>query len=386
MISDELWKIADDLRRSGRLTIAEIIRIAKEHAIKITLDDVRQFAPLLGAHSQWVVPSTLVDVCVILAASAKPRSVLDPWAGVGSLIVPVAEATKADRAVAINPNREEVEAGVYLAGKANVAWRSDEPLSVLAGNEDSYDLIVSCPPFGYRSRQAEVTIDDVRVRDDYGNQIIATATNRLSENGLGIVVITPSTLFKSHPNCLVASLERLGLFIQALLHLPNGFFATTTIDAYVALISRNRPEDLFVGEIRELKAHNKLLLANLKRRITGEDLSLGRLVNRDTFRGYRQEESSGAINRLAQRSGLAGVALRHLAVEINLTKGRDPSSFPRRENAIYLPLIGKSKARASTADLSLMAHNYAQIVLDQDKAVASYMASYFNSALGQLVT
>jgi type I restriction-modification system DNA methylase subunit len=238
VISDQLWKIAEGLRGKG-LTLPEIVRVAKAQGITVTLDHVRQFAPLLGSQGQWTIPSTLVDVCVRIASLASPQSVLDPWAGVGSLIVPVADATGAVTVVAINPNREEVEAAAYLGGAANVEWHAGEPLSVLAADVRSYDLIVSCPPFGFRAADRELAIGDVRIRDDYGNQIIAAALAKLSQKGLGIAVITASTILAARSNGLFANLQRLGLSVDALLHLPNGFFPSTAIDAYVALISRN---------------------------------------------------------------------------------------------------------------------------------------------------
>ncbi len=52
---------------------------------------------------------------------------------------------------------------------------------------------------------------------------------------------------------------------------------------------------------------------------------------------------------------------------------------------MYLPRIGRSHAIASLADLQLKPHNYIQIVLDQEKVNAEYLAHFFNTTLGQKI-
>lgn len=367
------------------MNLAEIVGHARSQGLEVTLDDLRQFGPLLRSQGQWVMPSALVDVVVDLARKQKPHRVLDPWARHGDLIVPVSAAVGPAVATAITVSRDDAEIGSYLSGVAKVTWLNQEPLDALSRDASEYDLVVAYPPFGARNGDPNVTIADVVVTDDYGNRIAAAALSKLSASGQGIVVLSPATIFAPRPSGLLRSLGRLDLHLNSLLHLPAGFFPQTSIETYVAVISRLETRDVFAGEIRDLKSHNESLLRNLASRAKGADLSLGALVEMDGFRGYRQYEADTAIARVAQRSGLSGTLLKNIAVEINLTKESEPSSFPERENAVYLPLIGKSKALASRTDLTLKAHNYAQIVIDSEKALAPYAASYYNAALGRLV-
>jgi hypothetical protein len=340
--------------------------------------------PLLASRGEWTIPAALVDVFVRLAVAVEANRVLDPWARTGAIIIPVAQATNPAVAVALAATPGEAEAGEYLSTGIGVDWRSGDPLVALATDSATYDLVVSCPPFGYRATSRDLHVGDAVIKDDYGNQIVAAALAKLSVSGTGAVVVSPATAVARKANGLLPSLNALGLHLHALLHLPNGFFAGTGIDSYLAIIRRAASEGLFVGEIRDLRGHNDSLLRNLKAGSTGPDLSLGKIVAPDHFRGYAQEVSQGEIQRLAQRSGLEPTALSDIAVEINLTKDGDPASFPDRENAIYLPLIGRGSAMSAKVDLSMKAHNYAQVVLDPSRALAPYLAAYFNFPLGRL--
>ena len=385
-ISKTLWQVADDLRTgSGSLSLASIVQSARARGVQVSVEHVRQFEPLLAAHGQWSTPSTLIDLFIEIARKQKPQTVLDPWAGYGALLLPLAKAVEPNKAVAMTPNSSECELGQTLSADIRINWICGDPLTTLATDSSAVELIVSCPPFNYRAGSSAININGISIKDDTGNQIVAASLSKLSANGQAAIVLSPGTATSIKPGSLLPSLALLGLSLNGLLHLPSGFFAATSIESYVALISRNASPKVFIGQVREQKSHNDLLLANFWARKNGADVSLGLLIDADEFLGYKQLESGIATALLAKRSGLPPTSLSDIASEINLTKERDGAAFPDRDNAVYLPLIGNSKAVSTRTDLTILAHNYAQIVLDGEIALAPYVASFFNSKLGLLV-
>jgi hypothetical protein len=50
-----------------------------------------------------------------------------------------------------------------------------------------------------------------------------------------------------------------------------------------------------------------------------------------------------------------------------------------------LPIIGTSPAVTSREDFRIKPQNYIQLVLDQNKAIATYVAEFFNTPLGRKI-
>src|SRR5271169_4841037 len=85
----QLWDLANQFRHSGkRLDIAELLTAAKAQGLRITWQDVYATSIRLGRGEPVVIPPFITDFISTYAAEKKPESVLDPWAGIGSLLLP----------------------------------------------------------------------------------------------------------------------------------------------------------------------------------------------------------------------------------------------------------------------------------------------------------
>ena len=69
-------------------------------------------------------------------------------------------------------------------------------------------------------------------------------------------------------------------------------------------------------------------------------------------------------------------------MEINLANRKKEEGFDDKPNSVYLPLLGRSPAVSLLSDLQIKPQNYAQIVLDTNKAKSSYVTQFFNTNLG----
>lgn len=375
-----IWRLASELRDGTLPMDRELHEQAQRAGIPYDLKALYEIARSASGYA-LAPDDVVVQVFSLLAATIRPRALLDPWAGTGYLIDTVRNYAHLNSAIAIGMNDQLSRIARGLV--SGVEWViSDDPLVEL-DKLGEFELIVSWPPFDYRRPPRLISIEDKMIVGDYGELLIAKACSQhLSTRGIGVFALPASFLFSGAQHGLRKSLAGLGLGLSAAIHIPSGYWHGTKIETYLVVLDREQHDDIFVAEINKSKDHNEVVVKNFFARTSGSALSSGYLA-RKTFESYRQLESRERARRMAQRMGLAAIPMTQVALEVNLTKGVDQSAFPDKDNAVYVPLIGTSRAHTSKDDLSMKAHNYAQIVLDPSEALASFVAGYFNSPIGR---
>jgi hypothetical protein len=384
LLKDEVWAVANHLRDRGHhLTLGAVISELRARDLSVSYQDVLDLGPLLQMHNDWIVPRSLLDFIDEYVAAIKPEAVFDPCARWGAVLLSFAKY-KPLRRVGYVQNQEELNVAQYLDGEKAVAWELADPLIVKHALGAPFDLVVSCPPWGTRSLVPQIAVADVTVSDDFGSMALASAASQLKPSGKILAVMNAGAI-QARPQSFFMQLPLLGLSIEALIHFPNGYFANAAIDGYIMMLQKRESNGkFFIGEISNDGEHNSRLLQNILAKRPAKEMSLGQLFEGGAFPGYRQFAALEARAAQASRMGLTSTPLAETILEINLTKRDDVADFPDRENAIFLPLIGPSNASASTQNLKLKAHNYAQIVFKPHLAFAPYMAEYFNSGIGRL--
>jgi len=89
--------------------------------------------------------------------------------------------------------------------------------------------------------------------------------------------------------------------------------------------------------------------------------------------------------RIAFRYKLKEIKIeKELTIEINLSSIKNKDGFKKRSNSVYLPLIGNSNAVTSIEEFKLKPHNYIQLVIREEIALAEYIAFYLNSEMGKI--
>ena len=87
----------------------------------------------------------------MFSALAKERVVnalCDPWAGIGSLIGAMQEATQAKITLAFASNMSNAVLGKVLVG--NAEWQIGSPIDLLSSQDIEIDLVTSILPWGIK--------------------------------------------------------------------------------------------------------------------------------------------------------------------------------------------------------------------------------------------
>jgi len=354
--------------------------------------DTEQIPELLGLlHlnlGRWYCPRALIEFIGDCLGMVSPDSILDIWAGYGGAIIPLVKRLKPSRATAISAHPEMLELARMVSGGDRIQWKAGTALTVLEEDEVNYDAIVGCLPITLGKQPLSIASGGSRIelRDHQNHLMIASALQHLSRDGVGLFVVGPRLGFPRKPRTLFSELGELGFHVEAYVSTPPGTWTNTSMPFGVAMIRRgNSGDTLFVGELSDITQRNRVLLENLMRHEDGSDVGLGRLVRYSTFQGYQHLVGQDRVAELENRLGIPGIPLTKIATAINLTKAKEAPGFEEEENAIYVPLIGKSDVRTLLSDLSLKPHNYAQVVLDQTQADARYVAGFLNSPDGLIV-
>jgi hypothetical protein len=360
--------------------------------ISIPSDQLPELIPTIlqtfGGHHAGLLhlPPVLSDAISKLLSARSAESLCDPWAGVGTMLAIAQRAVSATRCIAFNMNASEGALAKALFPKAE--WTIGQPLKLLEMLVEPLDIVVSCLPFGARTNETLTLADTagslIELKDDLGNLILAAATDRLSEKGIGLFVVPPSFFFAERS--VLKRFAELGFNVDAALALPSGSFAPyTAIATYLLVLTKTPPKPMFVAQLSSDPKTNSQILANFGNGVEGGAVELGRYVDALDFRGIDSLRARDYFETASKQIGFPAVVLEELATEINLGRFGDGFKFPPASNAVFVPMIGQSDVVDSIDDLTLKVQNYAQVVIDPTKSHATFIAQFLNSELGKMI-
>lgn len=308
------------------------------------------------------IPPVLSDVVAKLLEGRSTQALCDPWAGLGTMLAIAQRATSSPRCIAFYLNASEGELAKALFPQAE--WKFGQPLKLLSELKDPIDVFVSCLPFGARTNEslelADASGNRVELKDDLGNLILAAATARLSDNGVGIFVAPTSFFFAERS--VLKRFDELGFNVDAALALPPGSFAPyASISTYLLVLTKSATKSMFVAQLSSDPNTNSQILANFANGVEGGAVELGRYVNALEFRSIDSLRAGEYFESASKQIGFPAVVLENLATAINLGRYGDDFKFPEASNAVFVPMIGQSDVVASIDDLSLKAQNWLSI-------------------------
>jgi len=386
--SEPLWEILSEIRTElGTRDPVEIAKTAYERGIDFGAFELRILAEVTGgaASGIHVLPEPVIDFISRYLTARRASSLLDPWISTGLLLARTADSLGVDRAVGLSPIRNTIELAKLVDEEGCCEWIAGDPLDWLLHSEEGFDAVVSAPPFAMQRRSISVSTPSgtVEITDQADHLLILLACMRLTEDGAGCLVVPNSFFMRSGE--AQEQMERMGWSVSAVIALPSGTFGpVTTVEAALAVIEHGSSDSIFVGELPSDTQSRQTLLENMIARVPGPQLALGALVDRAEFKDYSSLAAQTKAEKLAWRFGLRPVPLKSVVLEINLGK-REGLGFEERPNAVYLPLIGRSDAVSSLSDLSIKPQNYAQLVLDPERAYADFLAGLLNQPIGHYV-
>lgn len=100
-----IWEVGIQIA-GGRPHLAVLLAAAKKENIPVTWETFHALSARLQGGDVIVVPYYITDFLNTWIADRKPQSILDPWAGVGSLLLPITEANSIKNAVGISPSEQ----------------------------------------------------------------------------------------------------------------------------------------------------------------------------------------------------------------------------------------------------------------------------------------
>lgn len=388
-MNQQLWKKLDKLRSlpsTGHDGLAEFF---KKEGVRFSTSDLATWGQFLStrfgrAGGMLQVPEWLAGVFASLAKDVFPKTICDPWAGVGFLVGVLSEACQPKVAVAFTQNHAEHAIGNVLVSEAK--WQLGEPLKLLESATEKFDLVASILPMGLRATNplsvSGVAGETVELRDDLGNLVMVSASLHLTSDGIGLFVVTPSFFFSERS--VFRQFDILGLGLQAALALPSGTFAPyTNIPAYLLVVRRKLSAQMFIAQLSGDEKTNLQILDNLRQGKEGGTLELGRLVESSSFTSLERIRTAERSLEAERRFAAPAVKLSELAKAINLGRFGEAFAFEAHDNALFIPLIGNSEVVDSLGDLTLKKQNYAQIVIDASRSNARFVARFLNSDFGK---
>lgn len=369
----------------------ELAAILTERQLFPQLHEIPELTNLLamnsGVHTSLMpIPHVLPAVISKILSTQSANTILDPCAGVGSLLAIARQATSAKRCIGYNSSRSEGELGKTLFPEAE--WFIGQALELLPHHENNLDVVISLLPFSVPTNKSIQLLDtagnQIELKGDLGNLILAAAMARLSENGVGLFVVPPSFFYSTRS--IIKHIPYLGFSLDAALFLPPGSFSPyTSIGSYLLVVKKGLKKRMFVGELTNDHHTNLQILENFSKGEQGDSVDLGCYVDALEFRGVDLLRAKDYFESASKHFGFPTFVLEDLATEINLGRLADGVCFPLASNAIFIPMIGRSEVVDSIEEFTLKAQNYAQVIIDPSKSYAKFVMQFLNSELGMKI-
>ena len=178
-------------------------------------------------------------------------------------------------------------------------------------------------------------------------------------------------------------LNKNGFYVSAVFNTPEKILQPeTSITPIIIVITKTPPSKLFIAELLNEKQSEQVVDSYFSS-TDGIDLKTGKYIDLGSYQGFHRLRVKQQIERLeTQYKNYTEYALGNLAIEINHVSAG--GKFQEKDNAVYIPKIGKSPVVSKLSDAKLKHHNYFQVVM-RELAFNEYVSAFFRSALGQLI-
>jgi len=249
-------------------------------------------------------------------------------------------------------------------------------------NKDSkFDLIVGDLPFGMHQVDLEYQGAKLRVPQNW-NEIFQSLWF-LEENGTALYLLEPLGFSTGSGLKFEEELNKNGFYVSGFFNSPEKILQPdTNITPIIVAITRTPPSKLFIAELLNENQSEQVVDKYFSSE-DGIDLISGKYIESRTYHGFHRLKIKQQIERLeTQYKNYTEYTLGNLATEINYVNSG--GEFLEKDNAIYVPKIGKSPVVSKLSDAKLKHQNYFQVVL-KEAAFNEYVSAFFRSALGQLI-
>lgn len=383
-----IFRVMDSLR--GKMSpsdVASLLRHCKDAGIPVGIEELLFVVTHIGRCLDHFVPSGIADFVARLVELHSPKNLLDPWAGMGLLTIPVNDRLNPESFEAYCLDQSHAEVWRLLNEESGVTLHHGDALTALPESARTFDAVVGCPPWGRKAQgplRVRIGNDEIFVEDDYGHLLILESCLHLSEKGLGVFIVRDAFFWDSGK--VRHTLEQLGIRVTYAIQLPAGSFTPlTNIPTHIIVLQRTSDKTLFTAKYSPDLKHQKELLKNLRSRTEGASASLGRVVAGESFRGFSPIEFTEQLTEQARRMGLVPYAFNDVIQELTTrSKTKGSGDLPEKPNSVYLPQMAATPATTSQEALPDRLKSYYQLVVNPEIADAAFLAGLLNTSFGQL--
>jgi len=388
---EEIISIAEEIFKKSKekIDLLEVLKELDSRNLPLNYDIFNTITNRFDPYGNYIeIPNFISDFIFKYLSGKKVKNILDPCTNIGHFLDSIVSNYNPEFSLGIDENVQNIEIAKLLCQKNNIKWVSSRPenyLREMYNKKKFFDVIVCCTPFlFYKKSWKEIAFDSTQIikKDemvDFGYFIMFFSTFLLSKEGVAFFIF-PSAFLSSFNQELHKD-----LYINAVFSLPYNLFKFTGSPFLnLAIISQRKNEEVFVAELSP-NINQEIILENLKKRKEGKIDSLGFLVPRNQLTLYGRLIDKREQKRIAYRYKLKEIKIeKELTSEINLSSKKNKDGFKKRSNSVYLPLIGNSNAITSIEEFKLKYHNYIQLVIREEIALAEYIAFYLNSEMGKI--
>lgn len=388
---EKIISIAEEIytNTKEKISLLEVLKQLDSRNLPLNYDIFNAIRNRFGPYGNYIeIPNIISDFIFKYLSDRKVKNILDPCANIGHFLDSIVSNYNPEFSLGIDENVQNIEIAKLLSEKNNIKWvfsRPENYLREMFKAKNIYDVIVCCIPFlHYEKSLKEIAINSTQIikKDkmvDFGFFIMFYSSFLLSKEGVAFFIF-PSAFLSAFNHLLHKD-----LYINAVFSLPFNLIKSTG-SPFLSLvtISKRKNEEIFVAELNP-NINQEIILENMKKRKEGKIESLGFLVPQNQLDIYERLIDKREQKRIAFRYKLREIKIeKELTSEINLSSKKNKNGFKKRSNSVYLPLIGNSNAITSIEDFKLKPHNYIQLVIKEEIALAEYIAVYLNSEMGKI--
>ncbi|HEY1192456.1 MAG TPA: hypothetical protein VGE74_32835, partial [Gemmata sp.] len=383
MTDAERFQLLDEFRRTGTTpTPLAFLEAGVRAGYSTDCGDLNWYLRRADRTGSWVwcpewVSDFAAEIVSDAVSTATARTVLDPYARTGDVLIPAVARLADAMGLAIERDPTLVQAAVQVNPAAPIQWEVGDAFALLTSDElitEQLGAVVSAPPWGTREN-GELELNGVRLRDSVVNLVLASACMRLGEGGVAVLVLPPRFFIDPPESSFCAQLGALGLALVAALHLPPGTFSPVSSIGGECVVIRRGPQGVvLVAELADDAERLAAVRQNLRSAPRRGALETGRAVPFAEFQPYpviaRREERQ----RLARPyTGFAVVALGDLV-------GTGPAA---EMNQLFVPALPATGNALAVLPEGARDDRYHRFTVDPARCSVAWLLSYLNSPLGQ---
>ena len=424
------------------LYLIDLATEKNEYTARDLFEDLFLDISITGTNGQFKTPNHLIELMVEMVSPNSNDSILDPFCGTGTTLIQAAKyiyknekslLSKEDKKIQFSRDifwGNDLNSTISNLGKIRLFLNGIKPNitnqdtfndEFLEENQDKFSLIISNPPFGIIRSERYSKVLELNTNKSHLLTIEASL-KMLKEGGRAAIIVPQGLLFGSSKDHLETRKRLIeDNLLEGVVSLPNGVFNPYTgIQASILLFKKNTKNTTKKVWFYDIQADGFSL--NHKRTpLLNEDITGPNPNKALTAEEHRKNNLPECLNQwkdknlVSEQSFYVDVkTLKENNYDLSLAKYTEnkflqilvdkistkpikiseitkkiilgvyaKNIFEDISNAIYIPRIGKSKVLCSLNELKLKQQNYFQLVVDENKSKASFLAEFLNSEVGK---